>query len=137
MWRASRVALVNSVPNDKLLNRSKLKAIAHDKVYTCISQISNFAFKWVETNVGKVENSSYQQCFQTPLSMEIIKKPPDHVVKRQCDVNQGQILLSDFLTVLYVKVPIAANYRVFVYKIQVNPIHTILKYGDYYDFMDR
>ena len=28
--------------------------------------------------------------------------------------------------------------KVFVYKIQVNPIHTctILKYGDYYDFMD-
>ena len=25
----------------------------------------------------------------------------------------------------------------FVYKIQVNPIHTILKYGIYYDFMDR
>ena len=25
----------------------------------------------------------------------------------------------------------------FVYKMQVNPIHTILKYGDYYDFMDR
>ena len=25
----------------------------------------------------------------------------------------------------------------FVYKIQVNPIHTILKYGDSYDFMDR
>ena len=24
----------------------------------------------------------------------------------------------------------------FVYKIQVNPIHTILKYGIYYDFMD-
>ena len=27
--------------------------------------------------------------------------------------------------------------KVFVYKIQVNPIHTILKYGIYYDFMDR
>ena len=27
--------------------------------------------------------------------------------------------------------------KVFVYKIQVNPIHTILKYGNYYDFMDR
>ena len=27
--------------------------------------------------------------------------------------------------------------KVFVYKIQVNPIHTILKYGDFYDFMDR
>ena len=25
----------------------------------------------------------------------------------------------------------------FVYKIQVNPIYTILKYGDYYHFMDR
>ena len=23
----------------------------------------------------------------------------------------------------------------FVYKIQLNPIHTILKYGDYYDFI--
>ena len=29
------------------------------------------------------------------------------------------------------------TWKVFVYKIQVNPIHTILKYGDYYDFMDR
>ena len=25
----------------------------------------------------------------------------------------------------------------FVYKIQVNPIHTIFRYGDYYDFLDR
>ena len=25
---------------------------------------------------------------------------------------------------------------VYVFKIQVNPIHIILKYGDYYDFMD-
>ena len=35
------------------------------------------------------------------------------------------------------KVPILANKKVFVYKIKVNPIHTILKYGDYHDFMDR
>ena len=27
--------------------------------------------------------------------------------------------------------------KMFVYKIQVNPIHTILKYDDYYEFMDR
>ena len=27
--------------------------------------------------------------------------------------------------------------KVFVYKIQVNPIHTVLKYCDYYDFVDR
>ena len=26
--------------------------------------------------------------------------------------------------------------KVLVYKIQVNSIHTILKYGNYYDFMD-
>ena len=39
-----------------------------------------------------------------------------------------------------IKVPVAAI-KVFVYKIQVNPIHTILKYGIYYFyyylFMDR
>ena len=27
--------------------------------------------------------------------------------------------------------------KVFVYKIQVHPVHTILKYGDYYDYMDN
>ena len=27
--------------------------------------------------------------------------------------------------------------KMIVYKIQVNPIHAILKYGDCYDFMDR
>ena len=27
--------------------------------------------------------------------------------------------------------------KVFVYKIQVNPIHTILNYGNYYDFINR
>ena len=27
--------------------------------------------------------------------------------------------------------------KVFVYKIQVNPIHAIFKYGNHYDFMDR
>ena len=36
-----------------------------------------------------------------------------------------------------VKVPTAANKKEFVYKIKVNPFHTILKYDDYHDFMDR
>ena len=27
--------------------------------------------------------------------------------------------------------------KVFVYKIQVNPIHIFIKYGNYYNFMDR
>ena len=35
------------------------------------------------------------------------------------------------------KVPIVAILKEFVYKIKINPIHTILKYGDYHDFMDR
>ena len=39
---------------------------------------------------------------------------------------------------IFFKVPIAGPTRkVLVYKIQVNPIHTILNYGNYYDFMDR
>ena len=38
---------------------------------------------------------------------------------------------------IYLKVPIAANKKEFVYKIKVNPIHTILKYDDYHDFMGR
>ena len=38
---------------------------------------------------------------------------------------------------MILKAPIAANKKEFVYKIEVNPIHTILKYGDYHDFMDR
>ena len=48
-------------------------------------------------------------------------------------------------TANYVHYPLSFNLKLqwrptrkmFVYKIQVNPIHTILKYGDYYDFMDR
>ena len=38
---------------------------------------------------------------------------------------------------IMLKVPIAANQKEFVYKMKLNPIHTILKYGDYHDFMDR
>ena len=50
-----------------------------------------------------------------------------------------QIKIADNYTQRFqlVKVPIAANKKEFVYKIKVNPIHTILKYGDYPDFMDR
>ena len=36
-----------------------------------------------------------------------------------------------------IKVPIVATRQMFVYKIQVNLIHTILRYGGYYDFRDR
>ena len=35
------------------------------------------------------------------------------------------------------KVLIAADKKEFIYKRKVNPIHTILKYGDYHNFLDR
>ena len=38
---------------------------------------------------------------------------------------------------IYLKSQQRPTIKVFVYKIQENPIHTILKYGDYYDFLDR
>ena len=48
-----------------------------------------------------------------------------------------EVIVKMTLRYSRVKVPIAANKKEFVYKIKVNPIHTILKYGDYHDFMDR
>ena len=44
--------------------------------------------------------------------------------------------LSIFWTPIFQFNSIAASKKEFVYKIKVNPIHTILKYGDYHDFMD-
>ena len=38
-----------------------------------------------------------------------------------------------FIMQVHVKSQYWPTGKVFVYKIQVNPIHTILKYGDYYD----
>ena len=58
----------NSLPNDKILARSKLKAFADDK--TEFSKIMNFVFDRVENIVGKGENAGNQhfllfpQCFQ-------------------------------------------------------------------------
>ena len=34
---------------------------------------------------------------------------------------------------IFLKSQLRSTRKVFVYKIQVNPIHTILKYGDYHD----
>ena len=52
--------------------------------------------------------------------------------------NAGyQHSITETCTRIHIKVPIAPTRKVFVYKIKVNLIHTILKYGNYYDFMDR
>ena len=60
--------IVNSLPNDKILDWSKFKAFAEDKEN--VTQKLKFMFKMVENLVGKGENSGYQhfllfpQCFQ-------------------------------------------------------------------------
>ena len=51
----------------------------------------------------------------------------------------GALMFLLGLTFLYtdLKSHLRPTRKVFVYKIQVIPIHTMLKYGDYYDFIDR
>ena len=59
---------VNSLPNDKISNQSKLKAFADDNLH--VNKKWKFALERVENIVGKGENASYQhsllfpQCFQ-------------------------------------------------------------------------
>ena len=45
----------NSLPNDKILDKSKLKDVADDKIY--VTQKSNFVLRWVENIAGKGENA--------------------------------------------------------------------------------
>ena len=50
--------LFNSLPKDKMLDWSKLKALAHDKV--SVVENLEFVFEGVENIVGKGEISGYQ-----------------------------------------------------------------------------
>ena len=58
----------NSLPNDKILDWSKLKAFADNKIN--VTEKLNFLLERVENIVGKGENAGYQhfllfpQCFQ-------------------------------------------------------------------------
>ena len=60
--------LFNSLPNDKILDETKLKAFADDRMNEAQMMIS--VFDRVENIVGKGENAGYQhfllspQCFQ-------------------------------------------------------------------------
>ena len=60
--------LVNSLPNDKILDQSKFKVFADDKII--LTKKLKFVFGRVENIVGKGENAGYQhfllfpQCFQ-------------------------------------------------------------------------
>ena len=59
---------INSLPYDKILNQSKSKAFADDKLNG--KPLQKLFLGWVENIVGKGENASYQhfllfpQCFQ-------------------------------------------------------------------------
>ena len=65
----SKYIYVNSLPNNKILDLTKLKAYADDKINLAQMMISVFDDR-VENIVGKGENAGYQhfhlfsQCFQ-------------------------------------------------------------------------
>ena len=69
--------LFNRLPNNKILDRSKLKVFADDKINT--SEKLKFVLRKVESIVGKGENASYHhfllfpQCFQKDFLLRVVK----------------------------------------------------------------
>ena len=67
----------NSLPNDKILDRSKLKGFTDDKLNMIQNQ--KFVLGRVENIVGKGENAGYQhfllfpQCFQKASFSRLLK----------------------------------------------------------------
>ena len=76
--------LFNSLPYDKNLDWSKLKALADDKIK--VLKMIIFVFDSVENILGKGENAGYQhfllfpQCFQKASFLGVVKSR-DCVVK--------------------------------------------------------
>ena len=68
---------INSLPNDKYLDRSKSKAFADDKIN--VTEKLKFGPEKVENIVGKEENAGYQhfllfpQCFKKVSFFKVIK----------------------------------------------------------------
>ena len=62
------MSLVNLLPKNRILDQSKLKAFANDKLK--MIQMAKFVLDKIESNEGKEENAGYQhlllfpQCFQ-------------------------------------------------------------------------
>ena len=71
------VGFFNSLPEDKILGLSKLKAFADDKL--SITQTIKVVFHRIENIVGKEENAGYQhfllfpQCFRKTFSSSTSK----------------------------------------------------------------
>ena len=55
---------INSLPNDKIVDQSKLKAFADDK-NKCNLKLK-FVLRRVENSVGKGENAGYQHFILSP-----------------------------------------------------------------------
>ena len=70
-------ATFNSLPKDRILDLSKLKALADDILN--VNQKFRFALERKENIVGKRENAGYQhfllfpQCFQKASSLGLLK----------------------------------------------------------------
>ena len=70
-------SIINSLPNEKILDVTKSKAFADDKINEAQMVIS--VFNRVENNVGKRENAGYQhfllfpQCFQKDPFLGVVK----------------------------------------------------------------
>ena len=68
---------INSLPNEKFLDWSKLKAFADDKID--VTEKFEFVVGRIENIFGKGENAGYQhfllfpQCFQKPLFTGLLK----------------------------------------------------------------
>ena len=58
----------SSLPNDKMFDRSKLKAFADDTIK--VAKIMIFVFDGVENIVGKGENAGYQHFLLFPQSFQ-------------------------------------------------------------------
>ena len=74
----------NPLPDDKILDLSKMKVIADDK--SQVIRMAKFVLNKIENIVGKEENADYQhfllfpQCFQKAFPLGVVKSR-DCVVK--------------------------------------------------------
>ena len=65
----------NPLPNDRILDVTKLKAFADDKLN--VAKMMIYLLKWVENTVGKGENAGYMhfllfpQCFQKTRTVDM------------------------------------------------------------------
>ena len=76
-YSVSGTFLINSLPNDKFLDTSKLKEFADDNFK--FDENGRKFFKWVENTVGKGEIARYKQfllfsqCFQKACTVDTLK----------------------------------------------------------------